>query len=50
MDFSREDIGTAGGAAAGALVGDAVTDSAIGTAGGAAAGAIIGGRVADDLD
>jgi osmotically inducible lipoprotein OsmB len=48
-DISRRDIGTAGGAAAGALIGDAVTDSAIGTAGGAAAGAVIGGRVGERM-
>ncbi len=46
-NMDRQDMGTLGGAAAGAVVGDAVIGGPLGTLGGAAAGGYIGNRATD---
>ena len=46
-NMDRQTVGTVGGGAAGAVVGDAVFGNTLGTLGGAAAGAYIGNRVTD---
>jgi osmotically inducible lipoprotein OsmB len=46
-NMDRQTMGTIGGAAAGALVGDAVVGGAVGTVGGAAIGGYIGNRATD---
>lgn len=48
-NMSRQDVGTLGGAAAGGVLGSAVTDdSTIGTVGGAIAGGYAGRELADE--
>ena len=46
-NMSRQEMGTLGGAAAGAVVGDAVIGGPLGTLGGAAAGGYIGHKATE---
>lgn len=46
-NMSRQDLGTVGGAAAGAVVGDAVIGGPLGVLGGAAAGGYIGNKATE---
>jgi osmotically inducible lipoprotein OsmB len=46
-NMDRQTMGTIGGAAAGALVGDAIIGGPVGAVGGAAAGGYIGNRATD---